>query len=121
MRIYTLAEKFNKTSNTSIYKVEHVITLRSEDPQPFDKFGAVAESDGQNMLWISSGWANDEAGMVWSYNVQHGLSKARDRELEQLLENDQESQVTFNMAYEQYEVAQVFAQGREPKVAPLGD
>jgi hypothetical protein len=116
IHIYTLTEIFNKTANSSVYITEHVITLRAEEPRSFDKFGAVAESDGQDTLWISSGWANEEDGAVWSYNVAHGLSKFRKSEL--VIEDEEHNrlQFSFERPREHYEVAKVFAHGSEPKV-----
>jgi hypothetical protein len=96
-----------------MYIPELVITLRAEEPQSFGKFGAVAESDGQDILWISSGWANEEQGVVWSYNISAGLSKIRGRESYLL---DKHIQHFFNNPQENYEIAKVFAQGSEPKV-----
>ena len=111
-----MTEKFNKTDNTSSYVAERIITLRAEEPQSFDKFGAVAESDGRDTLWISSGWANEEQGVVWSYNISNGLTRHRDRKVFDSLDDD--TQYIFKTPKDDYEVAKVFAHGNEPKVAP---
>lgn len=87
-----------------------MITLQAEEPQAYAKFGSVAESDGQDMLWISSGWANDEDGLVWSYNVTDGLSNLLVREIE----SKESVQQIFQSP--QYDVAKVFAHGKEPRV-----
>jgi len=114
MHIYTLMEKFNKTDNTCIYIAERIITLRAEEPQSFGKFGAVAESDGRNILWISSGWANEEEGVVWSFNVSNSLTKHRDQKIFDSLDDD--IQHIFKTPKDDYEIAKVFAHGNEPKV-----
>ena len=118
VEIYTLKEKFNATSHRFVYIAEKVITLRAEEPQPYGKFGAVAESDGQDMLWISSGWANEEDGVVWSYNVREGLSNIENRELEFEERFGEGMQQIFEAR--QHDVAKVFAHGNEPKVVLLG-
>ena len=69
--------------------------------------------DGRDILWISSGWANEEQGVVWSYNVSKGISKFRNNRLLDSLDDD--IQLIFKTPYE---IAKVFALGNEPKVSP---
>ena len=102
--------------NTTTYNVEKVITLYAEEPEPFGKFGAVAATDGQDALWISSGTANDEDGVVWSYNVGHQLSKLRPKDW--IL--DKESQHMFHAPKADNATAKVFAKGQHRK-ARFGD
>lgn len=108
-------ERFNKTNNTFIYIAERIVTLRAEEPQSFDKFGAIAESDGKDTLWISSGWAAEEQGVVWTYNVSNSLRRRRDQKIFDLLDDD--IQHVFDTPHDDYEVAKVFARGNEPKVS----
>ena len=98
-----------------MYITKHAITLRAEEPQAFDKFGAVTGSDGRDRLWISSGWANEEDGVVWSYNVGRGLAESHSRLFEMEFSGD--AQNIFLKSREEFEVAKVFAQGSEPKVS----
>ena len=109
-----MIERFNKTNNTFIYIAERIFTLRAEEPQSFDKFGAVADSDGKDTLWISSGWAGEERGVVWRHNVSNSLKRHRDQKIFDLLDDD--SQRIFDTPHDDYEVAKVFAHGNEPKV-----
>ena len=62
------------------------------------------------MLWVSSPWANEEAGMLWSYNVTDALSRRHSR---QTYFQDFGPQHLF---YQNNETAKVFAYGTEPKV-----
>jgi hypothetical protein len=115
--IYALNHKFNKTSNSTSYRPTQAIILRAEEPHIFDKFGAAAESDGENMLWISSGWANEEGGVVWSYNVRHGFANLRKR-VSLIFQTDDDLELSNRKDDEQdpYEVATIFAKGVQPKV-----
>ena len=108
-----MKENLTDTNNVSI-SVTHVVTLQAEEPGAYDKFGAVTESDGKDTLWISSGWANEESGLVWSYNVRDGISKSSERKVMSFLHDN--FQHVFRNPEEDYEVAKVFARGEEPKV-----
>ena len=96
----------------SSYRVQHVITLRAEQPQIFGKFGAVAESDGKDMLWISSPWANEEDGILWSYNVTDGLGRLQARGAAFQFQGYR----VQHIFRQDNETAKVFAYGTEPKV-----
>ena len=96
----------------SSYRVQHVITLRAEQPQTFGKFGAVAESDGKDMLWISSPWANEEEGILWSYNVTDGLARRHARRPSFQFQGYR----VQHIFRQDNETAKVFAYGTEPKV-----
>jgi hypothetical protein len=112
--VFTLREKFNKTANSSIYLTEKVFTLRAEEPQQFGKFGSVATSDGRDILWISSGWTNEEDGAVWSYNITKGIHLARQVRDESMLQDG--VQHVFKYSQDIYFLAEMFAEGNEPKV-----
>jgi hypothetical protein len=97
-----------------MYTPTLAITLRPEEAHHFDKFGAVAESDGENMLWISSGWAHEEQGIVWSYNVRNGHSKLRRRA--SLIFQDDDFPRGDEDEPDIFEIARIFAKGSLPKV-----
>jgi hypothetical protein len=115
--IYTLKEKYNQTDETTSYVPEHVITLREHEPHLFNKFGAVLESDGKDTLWISSGWAFEERGAVWVYNVQQALSRIHPHHSSNHFLMDQ---FVFSARRPSLnDTASLFAKGREHKVTPL--
>jgi hypothetical protein len=114
VQVFTLREKFNKTANSSIYVTEKVFTLRAEEPQQFGKFGSVATSDGKDILWISSGWTNEEDGAVWRYNITKGIHLARQVRDESTLQNG--VQHVFRYSQDIWFPAATFAEGKEPKV-----
>jgi hypothetical protein len=116
VRVYTLEEKHNKTANSTTLDVNLVFSLLAEVPQAFGKFGAVMESDGINRLWISSGWANEEDGVLWSYNVNDGLSKYPYKNLVGTQDVLQEVFKNPPKEHDDFEIASVFAEGSEPKV-----
>ena len=115
MYIYTLTRKHNHTDDSYAYVPEHVITLREEEPQQFNKFGAVLESDGKDTLWISSGWANEERGAIWRYNVHDGLSPLK-AQFQSVLPLDDENQRIFKIPKRHNETATIFMEGNEHKV-----
>jgi len=118
VRIYTLEEKYNKTSNSSYLLIRHAFSLRGEEPQLFGKFGAVMESDGVNRLWISSGWANEEDGVVWSFNITDGLPKFSHKSSMEIQGGVQEVFKPLQREPKKlFEVAKIFAKGIVPKVA----
>jgi hypothetical protein len=102
-------QQFNKTTNSTYLQPNHVSTLRAQKPQEFAKFGANMDSDGIDTLWISSGWANDEAGVVWSYNITTASPKPKHQWQHQL-------QRIFKSEDDNFCIAQIFAQGQESKV-----
>jgi len=108
-----LKENLTNTNNITI-AVRHVVTLQADEPGAYDKFGAVTESDGRDILWIASGWADEENGRVWSYNVRDGISKSQKRKVMSFLHDN--FQHIFRDPEKENEVATVFARGREPKV-----
>jgi hypothetical protein len=115
VEVYTLREKFNKTSKSTIYLTDKVFTIRAEESQQFGKFGSVATSDDKDMLWISSGWANEEDGAVWRYNISRGIRLARQARDEGLLQNG------LQHVFKSQDIcfpAELFAKGSEPKVLP---
>jgi hypothetical protein len=114
VEIYSLKEHLNKTTNSTVFAAHREFTIRAEEPQQFGKFGAQAQTGGPDMLWISSGWADDENGVVWSFNVTEHLSKPRHKlqiqlPLKTLSEDPKDN----------YQIATVFARGKEPKVLTL--
>lgn len=109
--------KYNKTDNTSTLVPEFAFDLYAEEPQQFGKFGAVLESDGKEALWIGSGWANEEDGVVWRYNITQGLSEKRRANEDLFLESD--DQKVFKAPREDYKTATIFAQGQSTKVPSL--
>jgi hypothetical protein len=113
IHIYTLKENVTASKNVSII-VTPTITLRADEIEEYGKFGAITESDGKDTLWISSGWAGDESGIVWSYNVRDGLSQSRARQVKSFLQKT--FQHPFRDPEDDYETATVFARGQEPKV-----
>jgi len=112
-----LEGKYNKTSNSTQLVVQHAFSVRAEVPQAFGKFGAIMESDGADRLWISSGWANEEDGVVWSYNVTDGLSNVRSEESREKQGRSQEVFRTLRKDVDEYKAAEMFAEGTEPKVS----
>jgi hypothetical protein len=108
-----LTERHNKTSNSSILFPKHIITLRAEEPQQFAKFGANMDSDGLDALYISSGWANDENGAVWFYNITKALFVPPPPPLQW---QDRIQRIFSSPDADHYDVAGVFAHGRESKV-----
>jgi hypothetical protein len=112
--VFTLHEKFNKTANSSLYLTEKLFTLRAEEPQQFGKFGSVATSDGRDILWISSGWTNEEDGAVWRYNITKGIHLARQAQGESVLQDG--VQHVFKYSQDICFPAETFAEGNEPKV-----
>ena len=113
IHIYTLKENRTDTKNVNI-SVTYVMTLRAEEPGAYDKFGAVTASDGKDTLWISSGWANEENGVVWSYNVRDGISKYPKRKVMSFL-YDNFQHIFSRDREDDHEVARVFVRGSEPK------
>jgi len=114
--IYTLSEIVSVVKNTTSYKVDRAITLHAEQSELFGKFGAVLATDGRDTLWISSGSANEEDGLVWSYNVGKQLAKARHDDW--TLEN--QIQHVFHAPKADNATAKVFAKGQHKK-ARFGD
>lgn len=99
-----------------MYLTEKVFTIRAEEPQQFGKFGSVATSDEKDILWISSGWASEEDGAVWRYNITRGILLARQARDEGLLENG------IQHVFESQDTcfpAELFAKGNEPKVLTI--
>jgi hypothetical protein len=111
-----LEAKHNNTDNTTTLLPELAFTLLAAEPQQFGKFGAVLESDGRDILWIGSGWANEEDGVVWHYNISQGLSEFRLAYEDFTLEFD--DQQIFRAPQDDYKTATIFAKGQSPKVSP---
>jgi hypothetical protein len=113
-----LETKHNKTDNSSTLVPELVFALFAEEPQQFGKFGSVLDSDDVDILWIGSGWANEEDGIVWKYNISQGLSEYKQSYEDFILESDEHQQI-FKAPVEDYKYAKVFAQGQSPKVQSI--
>lgn len=96
-----------------MYLADKVFTICAEEPQQFGKFGSVATSDDKDMLWISSGWANEEDGAVWRYNISRGIRLSRQAQDEGVLQDE------LQHVFKSQDIcfrAEVFAKGGEPKV-----
>jgi hypothetical protein len=74
------------------------------------------DSDGVDALWVSSGWANDESGTVWSYNIAKGLSSPQSPPTKPHWQLPNQ-RIFKTPESDSFQTAKIFAQGYEPKVS----